>query len=129
MGVAIQRPYEAVYDFLANPRNLFSWASVLGAEYHAEAPLEWVAEKPAFIDRPVTIRFTARNPFGVLDVSASIDGRQVFAAPVRVVRDGEGSLVTMTIFAPADDSEAAFHSELEWVRTDLLTLKSLLGTA
>lgn len=129
LSVSIARPYDVVYGFLASPRNLFSWASVMGTRYHAVAPLEWVAEAPTFIDKPVTLKFSPRNPYGVLDFSAHVDGEQIYAAAVRALRNEEGTELTVGLFMPAGSDEAMHRSDLEWMRTDLLVIKSLLEIA
>ena len=128
ISVSIFCPYQRASDFLANPKNLFSWANVLGGKAHPVSPLEWVAEEAAFTDQPVTIRFTPRNSHGVLDVSASIDDQQVFWAPVRAFRNGEGTELTMGLVQRDGQSDESFRSEIEWTRADLLTVKALLET-
>lgn len=126
ISVSIFRPYEAVYGFLATPANLFTWANILGTKARPLAPLEWLAEEPAFIDRPVTIQFTPRNSYGVLDISALVDNELLFWAPVRAFRNGEGTELTLGVLQRPDQSEDSFRSELEWTRADLLTVKTLL---
>ena len=126
ISVSIARPYEDVYAFLANPRNLFSWASVMGTKHHPVAPLEWVAEEPTFIDQPVTLIFSPRNAYGVLDFTALVGGQVIYAAPVRAVRNDEGTEVTIGVFMQPGGNEESFRSEIEWMRADLLVVKSLL---
>ena len=126
ISVSISRPYETVYPFLADPQNLFTWANILGTRARPLAPLEWLAEEPVFTDRPVSIRFTPRNPYGVLDISAFADDTELFWAPVRVFRNGEGTELTLGVLQRPDQSEESFRSELEWSRADLLTVKALL---
>jgi hypothetical protein len=129
ISVSISCPYETVYGFLADPANLFTWANVLGTKARPLAPLEWLAEEPAFTDKPITIRFTPRNAYGVLDITASADGLPLFWSPVRAFRNGEGTELTLCMLQRSDQSEESFRSELEWTRADLLTVKTLLESS
>ena len=126
VGVSIARDYGFVYDFLATPKNLFTWADELGTAFHAEGPLDWVAEAPVATDGPVTIRFSPRNIHGVLDVMALKAGIVIFQAPVRLIHNGDGCEVTIGVWHRAEDSEAKRLSDVEWARSDLLTLKTVL---
>lgn len=126
ISITISRAYETVYDFLATPANLFTWIDIMGTQARPVAPLEWVAERPNFIDRPVTIRFSPRNAYGVLDIAAFLDGQQIYDAPVRAIRNGDGTEVMLTLIGRWGQTPEVFASELEWLRADLLTLKSVL---
>ena len=126
VGVSIARDYDFVYDFLATPKNLFTWADELGTAFHPEGPLDWVAEAPVAIDGPVTIRFSPRNIHGVLDVMALKAGIVVFQAPVRLMRNGAGCELTIGVWHRVEDGEAKRLSDVEWARSDLLTLKTVL---
>ena len=126
VGVTIARDYDFVYDFLATPKNLFTWADSLGGAFHPEGPLDWVAESPLTVEGPVTIRFSPRNIHGVLDVRAFKDGIEIFTAPVRLLRNGRGCELTFGVWHADGDSEAKQLSDTEWARSDLLALKSVL---
>jgi len=126
ISVSVSRPYKRVYEYLATPRNLFDRANALGGKAHPIAPLEWVAETLTFTDRPVTLRFTPRNAFGVLDVTAFEEGRQVFWAPIRAFPNGEGTEITLGLLQRPEQTDESFRSEIEWTRADLLTVKTLL---
>jgi hypothetical protein len=62
LSVSIARNAELVYDFLSDPANFPKWASGLGALRKVDGL--WVADTP---DGPMQVRFSERNPFGVLD--------------------------------------------------------------
>src|SRR3546814_9505175 len=63
LGIGIDRPFDAVHDFLSAPENFPKWAAGLGQSIR-KADDDWIAETP---HGPVRVRFTDRNPFGVLD--------------------------------------------------------------
>src|SRR5665213_3281780 len=63
LSVRIERPWRDVYDVLSEPANFARWASGLGGGL-VEAGGVWRADTP---DGAVTIAFTPRNDFGVVD--------------------------------------------------------------
>jgi len=125
LSVSIARPVRVVYDYLAEPRNLPAWTMALGPSFREIAPNRWIAETPMMETGPITIGFSPRNRFGILDYEFAYADRAM-TFPVRVVANGEGSEVIATLFAMPDASEERIVSEAEWVMTDLLTLKTLL---
>jgi len=125
ISISIARPVAEVYDYLADPSKLPEWTMALGPSLRPLGPESWIAEEPTLETGPITISFCPRNRFGVLGREIAYAGR-VLPLPMRVVANGEGSEVTITLFLRHDDSEERIESELEWIRTDLMTLKALL---
>jgi hypothetical protein len=115
----------AVYDYMAEPRNLPKWTMALGPSFRRLEQHRWIAEAPMMETGPIIIGFSPRNRFGILDYEFAYADRAM-SFPVRVVANGEGSEVVVTFFAMPDASEEHITSEIEWIRTDLLTLKALL---
>lgn len=105
ISVSIARPPREVYEFVRAPANLPRWASG--------------------ISTGAKVRFAERNPFGVLDHWVSVAGAEVYV-PVRVVANGEGSELTLTVFRETGMSEQAFAADAATVRRDLGALKRLL---
>ena len=124
-GVSIARPVTEVYDYLAEPENLTNWMTVLGTRLRKADGAHWIAEAPVVDTGPITIGFSPRNRFGVLDYEFS-HGDRTTTFPMRVLANDEGSEVVVTLFAPRGAGEAHLASEVEWLTTDLLTLKALL---
>src|SRR3546814_6379944 len=60
LGIGIDRPFDAVHDFLSAPENFPKWAAGLGQSIR-KADGDWIAETP---HGPVRVRFTDRNPLG-----------------------------------------------------------------
>jgi hypothetical protein len=50
----------------------------------------------------------------------------VLYVPLRVIANGEGAEVTLTLFRPPDRSDAKFAADSEWVEGDLVALKELV---
>src|SRR5262245_19694799 len=64
ISMSIDRAVDEVYAFLADPGNFERWASGLGKGL---TPIEgqfWRADGP---EGPVTVRFSALNPLGIVD--------------------------------------------------------------
>ncbi len=104
------------------PRISPRWASGL-ARSLAKVDGEWIADSPA---GPVKVRFTERNPFGVLDHHVAVrPGLDVYI-PMRVIANGTGSEVTFTLFRLPGMTDEAFARDAESVERDLRALKALL---
>jgi hypothetical protein len=82
------------------------------------------------IERPagaaVKVRFVERNPFGVLDHYVRVDSGPEVYMPMRVLPNGEGAEVLITVFRQPGVSDEKFAEDTHWVRRDLEALKTLL---
>lgn len=122
VSVTIDRSCAQAYEFLLAPENMSLWASGLGASLE-RAGDEWIVQSP---EGPARVRFTDRNAFGVLDHTVfPPDGSEVYV-PMRVIANGEGCEVILTLFRQPSMSDARFAADLEWVQRDLETLKTVL---
>ena len=72
------------------------------------------------------IRFTERNAFDVMDHHVDLGTGPEVYVPMRVVPNGGGAEVLVTLFRRPDMSDEAFAADAAWVLRDLLTLKALL---
>ena len=125
IGVSIDRDPRDVYAFVSHPPNLPQWASGLSGLGTALEQVgdAWVAQAP---DGPVTIRFAAPNPLGVLDHWVRpATGAEVYA-PMRVIPNREGSHLLFTLFRLPTMSDDQFAADAAWVERDLCALKALL---
>jgi hypothetical protein len=120
--VRIARPQHEVYDFASVPENFPRWASGLARSLKNVAG-EWIADTP---EGPVKVRFTERNAFGVLDHHVAVRPGVDIYIPMRVIANGTGSEVLLTLFRLPDMTVEAFARDAEWVERDLNTLKALL---
>ena len=122
--VVIARPFAEVYDFLAEPRNFASWATMPGGRIQSLGDGDWLAEMP---DSRLVMRFSPRNPYGVLDYHASPEGApRGPVVPVRLYPNDEGCELLYTVFRRAGVTDERFASDAEWITSDLERLKSLL---
>lgn len=121
-SLPISRPFQEVYDFLALPDNYPKWAAGLCTSLE-NINGEWLAETA---QGKVKLKFTARNPFGVLDhVVLPGQGAEIYI-PMRLIVNGSGCEVSITLFRLPETSEENFIEDCRWVERDLNLLKVLL---
>ena len=122
--VAIARPYDQVYELLIDPEFFAKWAvnpntivqPIEGDDYLVELPRG-----------QAVIRFTPRNAFGVLDYQTfpvGAPGGPV--TPVRLIRNDDGCELTLIWQQRPGVTDEKFHSDAEWVASDLQRLKTLI---
>ena len=107
---------------MSNPENLPKWAQGLCRSVR-KSDTGWVVETP---QGPVAFRFVANKGLGVLDhVVSPAPGTEAYL-PMRVVSNGSGSKVLLTVFRLPDMSDEQFADDLRLVERDLATLKRVL---
>ncbi len=125
ISIRIHKPAEAVYAFTKDPASFTKWAAGLASGLTPDGD-RWVAHGPG---GDVHVRFSPENPYGVLDHWVTLpDGTELYM-PLRVVANGEGAEVGMTLYRPPNMYEdAAFDRDAAAVARDLAKLKALLET-
>ena len=125
LSMCIHRSPHSVYEFMANPYNLPLWASGLGSSICAGASADegWISETG---QGAITIHFSPINDFGVLDHVVTLTSGVSLFVPMRVLINGTGSEVLLTLFRQQDMSDERFEADAEWAIRDLTALKSLL---
>lgn len=134
LSIGIDRPLSEAAAFLAEPRNFPLWASGLadGLEPAADSPLlplagsEWLADTP---HGRLRIRFSPANPFGVADHWVHLEDERIVYVPLRVVANGDGCTVLLTLFRQPGMDDESFAADCDWVRRDLLALRQRLERA
>lgn len=122
LTVSIACDWRRAYGRLGDPLSFNDWASGLGHSLRREGE-QWVAAGP---EGPVTVRFTPTNPYGVLDHWVELaPGVEVYV-PLRLIPNGEGCEVTLTLFRQPGMDDVKFAADADWVQRDLQTLKALL---
>lgn len=123
--IYINRPWERVAAFLADPLTMNHWASGLGRSLRHDHG-RWRAKGPA---GSVFIRFSPPNAFGVADHWVDMaDGVEVYV-PLRVMAHGQGCDVQLTLQRPSGMSDEQYATDVDWVGRDLAMLKALLETS
>jgi hypothetical protein len=122
VSVSIDRDWRVVYDFTARAENLARWAAGLGSGLVKQGE-EWRAEGP---DGPIRFRIAPSNEFGIADhLVTTADGAEI-AVPIRVMANGTGAEVALTLFRQPGMTDEIFARDAAWVARDLVTLKSIL---
>lgn len=124
ISLAIASPYDDVYAFLSNPSNLSRWtAGVLHAPVEPVTDLVW---RTVHDGQTVGLEFSPVNAFGVLDLAVTnsrLGDRRYW---IRVFPNENGTELCCTILQRPGEDDAGFQSEVDWLRTDLMVLKSFI---
>jgi len=125
LSVRIPCDWQALYERIWSPENFPEWASGLsGADMKHEGTV-WKATGQG---GTVRIHFTDHNDFGVMDHWVELADGQTVYVPLRVIANGKGAEVQLTLFRQPGMTSAKFEEDAEWVRRDLEKLKLLAGT-
>lgn len=122
VSVSIAQPPQRVYDFAVEPENFPRWAPAFCRSAAFESG-EWIIQTPG---GPATVRFAARNPFGVLDHEVKMASGQQFHSVMRVVPNGDGSEICFTLFQWPGMSDEQYAEDARLVESDLGNLKRVL---
>jgi hypothetical protein len=124
--IPIERAYEPAYAILSDPRNFPLWSPVLESRFELRGNdgLDWLVDLPT---GTAILRFSPANPFGVLDYTIiPEDGSGARSTALRLLRNGEGCELVGQFFQQPGQSDEAFASYVDWARTDLMVLKSVV---
>lgn len=122
ISVWVNQSPSQVYEFIVQPENLPLWASGLG-ELDTHQDGVSIFRTP---EGPVQVTFVPRNALGVLDHVVTPESGLPISVPLRVLANGSGSEVALTLFRQPAMSDAKFAEDRAWVERDLETLKRLL---
>ena len=122
LSIAIACRPAQVYEYVANPENLPKWAAGLGTDVH-RAGEHW---EVTTLQGIMTLRFAPHNELGVLDHYVQPPGAPEVHMPMRVLPNGDGSEIVVSLFRQPGMSDLTYSADAEMVRHDLETLKALL---
>jgi len=122
-GISINRAWRDAYESIWRPEAFAQWAAGLARANLRRDGGVWKADGP---QGPIMIRFSDRNDFGVMDhwVEAG-DGVEIYV-PLRVVANGDGCEVLITLFRLPLMDDAMFAADAAAMKRDLATLKTVL---
>ena len=113
----------ALYELVWAPDYFPNWALGLSESNLRKDGNHWQADGP---DGQIRIRFTPHNDFGVMDHFVDTrDGAEIHV-PLRIVENGLGAEVILTLFRQPDMDEERFAADIKLVNRDLRTLKKLV---
>lgn len=122
-SVTINHEWQALYERIWRPEFFQKWASGLAESGLREERGQWLADGQ---DGPIRIRFTPHNAYGVMDHFVDQgDGAEIYI-PLRVVQNGAGAEVMLTLYRQPDMDDDRFAGDIKWVNRDLKALKALI---
>lgn len=122
MSTSIKSDPKTVYDFVSNLENLPKWASSTFPTIK-EVNGEWVVETPNGRNK---VMITERNNFGILDHHVKLTSGVEVYVPMRVVKNGDGSEVLLTVFQAPEMTDDGYAKDIQTVEKDLNHLKTLI---
>jgi len=124
IAISIARPADEVFDFVMEPQNFLKWAFVGQSSMRHVGANDWEVETS--VGRRI-LRMPVPNAHGILDHYSLRHRDDVpHLIAMRVVPNGDGTELLYTMFKRPGQSDLEWESMIEWITTDLLTLKSLL---
>lgn len=122
-SVSIEREWRSLYERIWRPEFFPEWASGLSKAGLRRDGDGWLAGGP---EGPIRIRFTPHNDYGVMDhVVETGDGNEVHM-PMRVVRNGAGAEVMVTLYRQPGMTDEKLAADAKWIARDLAALKKLV---
>ena len=121
-SVSIDRDWRALYEEIWRPEFFTGWASGLAESDLRPDGEAWLADGP---EGPIRIRFTPHNDYGVMDHFVDAGTGSEIHIPLRVVQNGEGAEVMLTLYRQPGMSDERFAADAKWINRDLHTLKTL----
>jgi hypothetical protein len=121
-SMSIRREWRALYEQIWRPEFFPKWASGLAESDLRQSGDEWLADGP---EGPIRIRFTAHNPYGVMDHYVDPGEGPEVHIPLRVVENGDGAEVMLTLYRQPGMTDEKFAADAKWINRDLLALKHL----
>ncbi|RFB74988.1 SRPBCC family protein [Methylovirgula sp. 4M-Z18] len=122
LSISIPRPWQDLYEAIWRPEFFPKWASGLSSSALTWDGEQWRAQGP---EGPIRIRFSAHNPYGIMDHTVDTGMGEPVYVPMRVLANGDGAEVMLTIFCQPAMTAEKFEADLQWVEGDLQALKAL----
>lgn len=123
LAVVIERPLDDVYAYASDPVHLPQWAPGLCTAVHPTDDGRWVAESGTV---RVTLDWTPRNAFGVLDHDVTTETGERFHNPMRVLHHVDGCEVVFSLRRQPGMTDAEFDRDAAAVQADLVRLKEIV---
>ncbi|MGK2881447.1 MAG: SRPBCC family protein [Mycobacterium sp.] len=113
----------AAYEYMADVRNLPTWAAGLAGGEPQDAGDHWVVDSPM---GQVQVEFAPPNEYGVLDHVVTMPTGEAMNNPLRVLPAGAVCEVVFTVRRRPGMTDEEFEADVAAVGSDLQTLKGVL---
>ncbi len=121
-SVSIAHEWRSLYERVWHPAFFPRWAAGLAESDLRENGDHWLADGD---DGAFVIRFTPHNEHGVMDHWVEPGDGSVIAVPLRVVANGDGAEVILTLFRQPGMTDEDFAGDIKLIMRDLRALKRL----
>jgi hypothetical protein len=122
LSQTIACPLQRAYDFLCLPEHFCRWAAGLASGLQ-QIDGQWLATT---VQGDMQIEFSPANAFGVLDHWVHVQPGVIVYVPLRLVANGSGCELTLSLFRQPGMSEQQFEADSRLVMRDLLSARQLL---
>ena len=122
VSIFVQRDPQELYEMIWEPPFFRRWATGMSTGGLQRDGKGWKANGPI---GPVRVAFTEHNSFGVMDHWVYPGNAPAIYIPMRVIANGHGSEVMLTLFRAPQADDETFTQYTELVKRDLETLKAL----
>lgn len=119
-SISIDRDWRELYEAIWQPEIFPKWASGLTESGLRRGGTGWIADGP---EGPIIIRFTPQNEFGVMDHFIETSNGQQIHIPLRVIQNGGGAEVMLTLFRQPQMTDETFARDAKWIIRDLRALR------
>jgi uncharacterized protein YndB with AHSA1/START domain len=120
-SIAIAAPPEAVFAYVADPRNLPAWAPAFATAVRPDGD-DWLVTQ-GDAELRVAVRTSAEH--GTVDLLSTQDARR--GAFTRVVPSHEGSAYVFTLHFEDDTPETAVARQMATVEEELRAVRAAVG--
>ena len=123
VATTIERSARDVYEYVSDPRHLSDWAAGLAHRPVERVDGQWVVDSP--LGR-IVVEFAPANDHGIADHEVTLPDGATVLNPMRVMPNADGCDVVFSVRRQEGMSDADFAADVDAVRTDLDTLRSVL---
>lgn len=123
--ISVERDWRELYEAFWRPEAFPLWAAGLSSSALVRDGERWRSDGP---QGPIRILFSAHNGFGVMDHWVDVGGGRSIYVPLRVVENGTGADVMLTLFRQPEMTDQQFRDDEALVRRDLSALRTLALT-
>ena len=124
--ITIEQDEQTVFEFVANPENLPSWAKGFARSIR-RVDEGWIIETPH--GEQLNLRYVIDAEYGIVDYHISPAPGVEFVVPSRVVPNGTGAEYIFTQFQLANMPDAVFEGQVRTLTQELAILKNMLEVA
>jgi hypothetical protein len=122
VNISIKSDTKTVYEFLLNLENLPKWAPSTFPSIK-EVNGEWLVDTPHGQNK---VMLTEKNNFGILDHRVLLTSGVEVYVPMRVIENGDGSEVMLTVFQTPEMTDEVFDEDIKMVEKDLNQIKTII---